>query len=67
MSDTYVLLRNGLYAGKMADVTPIAETAVELMRKIQQRSGRNDFSPIEGEEVKAVLERAKAFQGLVTF
>ena len=65
ISETYILIRNGLYAGKLNEALAIAEDADALSSAMKAACGVNRFETVDDVKINDVYNQArKNFSGL---
>lgn len=64
LTDSYVLLRNGLYAGKGKELAGTAAALKKAVGFLEERSRSGEFKGMEGSEVDAVFSEARSCLGL---
>lgn len=65
LSAVYVLLRNGLFCGRAAEVAPLSAAATALAREVAGNAATGRFALGDPAPLAALLEQARAFAGMV--
>ncbi|MBL8991917.1 MAG: hypothetical protein JNM63_01165 [Spirochaetia bacterium] len=64
LTDTWVLLRNGLYAGRGRELTSMTVSLKSALSFLEERSRNGDFKGVENAEVDALFSQAQSCLGL---